>query len=79
PSAMSKAGVNVMSQSLAVEWADRGIRLNCIAPGTFPTEGMSARLRPTDGEQAFRDTTDYPMGRVGRMPELANLAAFLMS
>lgn len=79
PSAMSKAGVNVMSQSLAVEWADRGIRFNCIAPGTFPTEGMSARLRPTDGEQAFRDTTDYPMGRVGRMPELANLAAFLMS
>ena len=79
PSAMSKAGVNVMSQSLAVEWADRGIRLNCIAPGTFPTEGMSARLRPTEGDGAFRDTADYPMGRVGRMPELANLAAFLMS
>ncbi|QNE32133.1 SDR family oxidoreductase [Sphingomonas sp. NBWT7] len=79
PSAMSKAGINVMSQSLAVEWADRGIRLNCIAPGTFPTEGMSARLRPTDGDGAFRDTSDYPMGRVGRMPELANLAAFLMS
>jgi len=79
PSAMSKAGINVMSQSLAVEWADRGIRLNCIAPGTFPTEGMSARLRPTDGEKAFRDVSDYPMGRVGRMPELANLAAFLMS
>jgi NAD(P)-dependent dehydrogenase (short-subunit alcohol dehydrogenase family) len=79
PSAMSKAGINVMSQSLAVEWADKGIRLNCIAPGTFPTEGMSARLRPTEGGTAFRDTTDYPMGRVGRMPELANLAAFLMS
>lgn len=79
PSAMSKAGVNVMSQSLAVEWADRGIRLNCIAPGTFPTEGMSARLRPTEGDAAFRDTSDYPMGRVGRMPELANLASFLMS
>lgn len=79
PSAMSKAGVNVMSQSLAVEWADRGIRLNCIAPGTFPTEGMSARLRPTEGDKAFRDVRDYPMGRVGRMPELANLAVFLMS
>jgi NAD(P)-dependent dehydrogenase (short-subunit alcohol dehydrogenase family) len=79
PSAMSKAGINVMTQSLAVEWGDRGIRLNAIAPGTFPTEGMSARLRPTDGDGAFRDTSDYPMGRVGRMPELANLAAFLMS
>jgi NAD(P)-dependent dehydrogenase (short-subunit alcohol dehydrogenase family) len=79
PSAMSKAGVNTMTHSLAVEWADRGIRLNAIAPGTFPTEGMSARLRPTEGKAAFSDVSDYPMGRVGRMPELANLAAFLMS
>jgi NAD(P)-dependent dehydrogenase (short-subunit alcohol dehydrogenase family) len=79
PSAMSKAGVNTMTHSLAVEWADRGIRLNAIAPGTFPTEGMSARLRPLEGEKAFADTSDYPMGRVGRMPELANLAAYLMS
>lgn len=79
PSAMSKAAVNNMTQSLAVEWADRGIRLNSIAPGTFPTEGMTARLRPTEGEAAFKNTDDYPMGRVGHMPELANLAAYLMS
>lgn len=79
PSAMSKAGLNVMTQSLAVEWADRGIRFNAIAPGTFPTEGMSARLRPTEGEKAFSDVSDYPAGRVGRMSELANLAAFLMA
>lgn len=79
PSAMSKAAVNTMSHSLAVEWADKGIRFNCIAPGTFPTEGMSARLRPLEGKEAFADTTDYPMGRVGQMPELANLAAYLMS
>lgn len=81
PSAMSKAGINVMSQSLAVEWGDKGIRFNCIAPGTFPTEGMTARLRPTEAQDgvAFRDMSDYPMGRVGRMPELANLAAYLMS
>jgi NAD(P)-dependent dehydrogenase (short-subunit alcohol dehydrogenase family) len=79
PSAMSKAAIDNMSKSLAVEWADRGIRLNCIAPGTFPTEGMTARLRPTEGAQAFSDLRDYPMGRVGQMPELANLAAYLMS
>lgn len=79
PSAMSKAAINTMTQSLAVEWADKGIRLNAIAPGTFPTEGMSARLRPLEGKEAFADTSDYPMGRVGMMPELANLAAYLMS
>ncbi|MGH7010132.1 MAG: SDR family NAD(P)-dependent oxidoreductase, partial [Caulobacteraceae bacterium] len=37
PSAMSKAGLNVMTQSLAVEWAPKGIRFNAIAPGPFPT------------------------------------------
>ena len=41
PSAMAKAGVHVMTQSLAVEWGRHGIRLNAIAPGTIPTEGMS--------------------------------------
>src|SRR5215218_5592129 len=43
PSAMSKAGLNVMTQSLAVEWGNRGVRFNAIAPGPFPTEGMTAR------------------------------------
>src|SRR5436309_761482 len=42
PSAMSKAGVHVMTQSLAVEWGRYGIRLNAIAPGIFPTEGVEA-------------------------------------
>ena len=75
PSAMSKAGLNAMTQSLAVEWGGRGIRLNAIAPGLFPTEGMSARLNPGGGEHK---AVGNPMGRTGRMSELANLAVFLM-
>ena len=39
PSAMSKAGVNIMTKSLAAEWGHYGIRLNAIAPGPFPTKG----------------------------------------
>jgi NAD(P)-dependent dehydrogenase (short-subunit alcohol dehydrogenase family) len=82
PSAMSKAGLNVMTQSLAVEWAPKGIRFNAIAPGPFPTEGAWARLNP-GGSRAMGETTDEsspgnPMGRVGRMPELANLAVYLL-
>src|SRR5258706_7846269 len=46
PSAMSKAGLHVMTKSLAVEWGRFGIRLNAIAPGPFPTEGAAKRLRP---------------------------------
>ncbi|MFN3512044.1 MAG: SDR family oxidoreductase [Phenylobacterium sp.] len=82
PSAMSKAGVAAMSQSLAVEWGSYGIRFNNIAPGPFPTEGMSARLNPTDrpesGGNAYGDMSGNPLGRVGKMPELANLAVYLL-
>lgn len=76
PSAMSKAGVQTMTQSLAVEWGNRGIRLNAIAPGLFPTEGMNARLDPTG--KSF-DMSSNPMRRHGDMPELANLAVYLMA
>ena len=65
PSAMSKAGLHVMTKSLAVEWGRHGIRLNAIAPGPFPTEGASKRLRPGGG---FDDSAKLnPMRRVGRM------------
>lgn len=79
PSAMSKAGIKAMTQSLAVEWGGRGVRFNAIAPGPFPTEGMSKRLTPLGGEEGFMNMARNPLGRVGRMPELANLAAFLLA
>ncbi|HEY5290279.1 MAG TPA: SDR family oxidoreductase [Caulobacteraceae bacterium] len=77
PSAMSKAGLNVMTQSLAVEWGHKGIRFNAIAPGPFPTEGASARLNPGAGGN-FGNQSGNPMGRVGEMRELANLAVYLL-
>jgi NAD(P)-dependent dehydrogenase (short-subunit alcohol dehydrogenase family) len=77
PSAMAKSGLDAMTKSLAIEWGRYGIRVNAIAPGVFPTEGMTARLDP--GEDAAARGVENPMGRVGRMPELQNLAAFLMA
>ena len=78
PSAMSKAGLNIMTKSLAVEWGPHGIRLNAIAPGPFPTKGAWERLSPQS--LGGGDTGNYnPMGRNGQMPELANLAVFLMA
>ena len=79
PSAMSKAGLNVMTQSLAVEWGPKGIRFNAIAPGPFPTEGMSARLNPGQQQSAYENMSGNPLGRVGEMAELANLAVYLLS
>jgi len=77
PSAMSKAGLHVMTKSLAVEWGKYGIRLNAIAPGPIPTEGATKRLRP--GGRFEDEEKMNPMGRVGRTEELQNLAAFLMA
>jgi NAD(P)-dependent dehydrogenase (short-subunit alcohol dehydrogenase family) len=80
PSAMSKAGINVMTQSLATEWGRYGLRFNAIAPGPFPTKGMSARLSPGSNNLTGRDSASgNPMGRVGEMHELANLAVLLMA
>ncbi len=79
PSAMSKAGIHVMTQSLAVEWGRYGIRLNAIAPGLFPTEGMGKRLYPGMEASERESAKRNPMHRNGRMPELQNLAAFLMA
>jgi NAD(P)-dependent dehydrogenase (short-subunit alcohol dehydrogenase family) len=78
PSAMSKAGIEVMTRSLAVEWARHGIRLNAVGPGEIPTEGMSKRLNPGE-EPGARSRVHNPMGRHGNMSELQNLAAFLMA
>ena len=84
PSAMSKSGINAMTKSLAVEWGPHGIRLNSIAPGPFPTEGAWARLMPQTGDKKSdisedAERSNVPLGRVGKMDELGNLATFLMA
>ena len=78
PSAMSKAGVAAMTRGLAVEWGPKGIRLNAIAPGPFPTEGAWARLSATPNS-AGGTIDSIPMRRVGEHSELANLAVFLLA
>jgi NAD(P)-dependent dehydrogenase (short-subunit alcohol dehydrogenase family) len=78
PSAMGKAGVLAMTQSLAVEWGGRGIRLNAIAPGPFPTKGAWDRLVP-NAQIARAFETRSPLGRPGKHEELTNLVAFLMA
>jgi len=78
PSAISKAGVEALTRSLAVEWGDRGIRMNAIAPGPIPTQGAFSRLLPRPDLEALALDRN-PMHRFGTTEELANLAAFLVS
>jgi len=78
PSAVSKAGVDALTRSLAVEWGNRGIRVNGIAPGPIPTEGAFSRLLPRRDLEK-RALERIPSGRFGTVEELADLAAFLVS
>jgi len=78
PSAVSKAGVQALTRSLAVEWGDRGIRMNAIAPGPIPTEGAFSRLLPRPELEELAKKK-IPLGRFGTVEEFANLAAFLVS
>lgn len=78
PSAISKAGVEALTRSLAVEWGNRGIRMNAIAPGPIPTQGAFSRVLPHPGLEALALDRN-PLHRFGTVEELANLAAFLVS
>jgi NAD(P)-dependent dehydrogenase (short-subunit alcohol dehydrogenase family) len=78
PSAVSKAGVQALTRSLAVEWGPRGIRMNAIAPGPVPTEGAFSRLLPKQELEQLA-INRVPLRRFGTPEELANLAAFLVS
>jgi NAD(P)-dependent dehydrogenase (short-subunit alcohol dehydrogenase family) len=74
----AKAGVDLLTRTLAVEWGKDGIRANCITPGpTDDTEGMR-RLAPTD-EIRRKVEQAVPLRRFGTRDELADLALFLCS
>lgn len=73
----AKAAVDSITRSLATEWGSLGIRVVGIAPGPIAdTEGM-ARLAPPDIKK--RMTKGIPLGRFGRIDEIANVAVFLVS
>jgi NAD(P)-dependent dehydrogenase (short-subunit alcohol dehydrogenase family) len=74
----AKAGVELLSKTLALEWGPDGIRVNCITPGpTDGTEGM-ARLAPTEDARR-KVNASVPLRRMGTKDEIADVAIFLCS
>ena len=73
----SKAAVASLTKSLAIEWAKHGVNVNAIAPGVFKTDLNRELLESTERGREFQLRT--PMGRFGRVEELAGAAVFLAS
>jgi NAD(P)-dependent dehydrogenase (short-subunit alcohol dehydrogenase family) len=74
---VAKAGVIGLTRNLAVEYADRGLRVNAIAPGVIATPAVEQRLNSSRFHAAIVATT--PMGRPGLPEEVSGAAAFLCS
>lgn len=78
----SKAGVALLTKSMALAYADRGIRVNAVAPGWVETR-MFAQEAATRGvtvaQYRKHAGAEHPMGRVGRPEEIAELVLFLAS
>ena len=77
-SAAAKAGVVNLTRTLAVEWAEHGIRVNAISPGPVDTDETRERLWPTE---EIRDAIlrRIPLGRFGTPEEVAHACAYLVS
>ena len=71
----SKGGLIAMTRELAARWGRRGIRVNAIAPGYFPSR-MSERVLDQIQDRVEEHT---PLGRIGRQGELKGVAVFLAS
>ena len=73
----TKGAVVTLTQNLAASWADRGVRVNAIAPGWFPSEMTSAWVNKTTFLDHISATS--PMGRIGKPEELIGTLILLAS
>jgi peroxisomal 2,4-dienoyl-CoA reductase len=87
----AKAGIDALTRTLALEWARDGVRVNAVAPGPIPTEGVRKAFAPPPNAEGVVDlfaqqrameryaTQMIPLGRFGEPADIANMVAFLAS
>ena len=77
---MAKAGLHAMTQHLAMELADSGIRVNAVSPAVVKTPIYNAFIEPNQLDEAMAGFNDFhPIGRVGSATDVANSICFLLS
>ena len=77
----AKGGVLAMTRSMAMDYATRGIRVNCICPGTIDTPMAQTSVVIAEDQAAALASlvAKHPMGRLGTAEEVASVAVFLAS
>jgi NAD(P)-dependent dehydrogenase (short-subunit alcohol dehydrogenase family) len=76
----AKFAASGLTKHLAIEWADKGIRVNAVAPGTIRTEAVRRLPEQPGGAEYIEEIrTHHPMGRLGEPEEVAKAIAFLAS
>ena len=73
----TKGGVELLTKSLAIDWAQKGVRVNCIAPGYFETD-LTAGMRENEA-MTTKLLSRTPLNRFGKLNDLAGAAVFLAS
>ena len=77
PYCASKGGIELLTKALALDWAKRGVRVNCLAPGYIDTDLTTGLLHHETLSKPFLDHT--PMGRFGETTDVVGAALFLAS
>ena len=87
----AKAGIDALTKTLALEWAPYGVRMNAVAPGPIPTEGVRKAFTPPPSADGVTDVFGVekalesyaqkmiPLGRTGTPEEVAHAVEFLAS
>jgi NAD(P)-dependent dehydrogenase (short-subunit alcohol dehydrogenase family) len=75
--AASKAGLNGMVRSLALEWAEQNVRVNAVGPGPVQTDMVASTMADPAALAAMNRS--IPMGRLGQPEEIGELVSFLLS
>ena len=77
PYCASKGGTELLTKALALDWASKGVRANCLAPGYFETDLTAGMI--ANETLSSRLLAQTPMGRFGRDPDIVGAAVFLAS
>jgi NAD(P)-dependent dehydrogenase (short-subunit alcohol dehydrogenase family) len=75
--AASKAGLNGMVRSLALEWAEQNVRVNAVGPGPVQTDMVALTMADPVALESMNRS--IPMGRLGQPEEIGELVSFLLS